>query len=140
VRVDAGIYEGATVSIHYDPMLAKLIVWGSDRDQALARLARALGELRIEGIATNVPLFRALVEDEEFRAGRFDITWLDRRLGAGELARPAATRLADLPLVAAAIAHHAASHRSAAGEPGGHRPVWRLASRRAALRGTTWSW
>ncbi|MCL4838669.1 MAG: acetyl-CoA carboxylase biotin carboxylase subunit [Thermoanaerobaculia bacterium] len=140
VRVDAGIYEGATVSIHYDPMLAKLIVWGVDREQALARLERALGELRIEGIATNVPLFRALVADEEFRAGRFDITWLDRRLGAGELARPAGTRLADLPLVAAAIAHHAATHSAAAGEQGGHRPIWRLASRRAALRGTTWSW
>jgi len=140
VRVDAGIYEGSTVSIHYDPMLAKLIVWGADRAQALARLGRALAELRIEGIATNVPLFRALVADEEFRAGRFDITWLDRRLGAGELARPTGTRLADLPFVAAAIAHHAATHSAAAGERGGHRPIWRLASRRAALRGTTWSW
>jgi acetyl-CoA carboxylase biotin carboxylase subunit len=139
VRIDAGIYEGATVSVHYDPMLAKLIVWGADRAQALARLDRALAELRIEGIATNVPFFRALLADAAFRAGEFDITWLDRRLAAGELARPAETRLGDLPLVAAAIAHHEAAGR-AASQRGGHRPAWQLAARRAALRGTTWNW
>jgi acetyl-CoA carboxylase biotin carboxylase subunit len=141
VRIDSGVYEGAAVSIHYDPMLAKLIVWGADRAQALDRLARALAELRVEGIRTNIPLFQALLADADFRAGRFDIAWLDRRLGAGELARPAAARIDDLPLVAAAIAHYEQAHTvAAAGTAEGSRSVWRRAARRSALRGSTWSW
>jgi acetyl-CoA carboxylase biotin carboxylase subunit len=141
VRIDAGVYEGSTVSIHYDPMLAKLIVWGADRAQALARLGRALEEIRVEGIRTNLPLFRALLADEAFHAGSFDISWLDRRLAAGELAWPGANRVDDLPAVAAAIAHYERAHAvAAAGSGEGSRPLWRMASRRAALRGSTWSW
>ena len=62
-------------------MLAKLIVWGSDRSQAMDRLARALAELRIEGICTTVPLFRALLKDKDFLAGNLDIGMLDRKTG-----------------------------------------------------------
>ncbi len=85
VRVDSGVYEGSEVSIHYDPMLAKLIVWATDREKALNRLERALSELRVEGIRTTVPLFRALLADADFRAGNMDIGMLDRKLAAGEL-------------------------------------------------------
>ncbi|MDP9122293.1 MAG: acetyl-CoA carboxylase biotin carboxylase subunit, partial [Acidobacteriota bacterium] len=73
VRNDCGVYEGSEVSIHYDPMLAKLSVWGADREQALDRLGRALAELRVEGIRTTAPLYRALLADADFRAGRLDI-------------------------------------------------------------------
>ena len=140
VRVDSGVYEGSSVSIHYDPMLAKLIVWGADRAQALSRLSRALAEIRVEGIRTNIPLFQALLADDDFRAGRFDIAWLDRRLGAGELARPSVQRVPDLPLVAAAIAHYERAHEvAAAGTADGSRPNWRRAARRGALREASWS-
>src|SRR3954447_2306619 len=61
IRNDSGVYEGSEVSIHNDPLLAKLIVWAADREHALRRLERALGELRVKGIRTNVPLFRALL-------------------------------------------------------------------------------
>ena len=88
VRNDCGVYAGAEVTVHYDPMLAKLICWGEDRPQALARLGRALGELRIEGIQTTVPLFRALLADPDFLAGNLDIAMLDRKLAAGELQPP----------------------------------------------------
>ena len=141
VRVDAGVYEGSVVSIHYDPLLAKLIVWGADRPQALRRLGRALAELRLEGIQTNVPLFRALLADDDFVSGRFDIGWLDRKLAAKELAPPAPQRSVDVPLLAAAIAHYERSRRVATelSEGRGHRPLWRQASRRSALRDTQWN-
>jgi acetyl-CoA carboxylase biotin carboxylase subunit len=120
IRNDSGVYEGAEVSIHYDPLLAKLSVWAADRDGALARLDRALAELRIEGIRTTVPLFRALVADPDFRAGRLDIDMLDRKLAKGELLAAAERRSSEvpqLPLLAAAIAHYERALRAAATGP-----------------------
>ena len=141
VRNDSGVYSGAEISIYYDPMIAKLIVHGRDRAEALRRLERALGELRIEGIKTNVPLFEALLANEDFRAARFDIHWLDRKLAAGELEPPARDAGSDLPILAAAIAHFERAQRAAAGSEGKstRRTVWREAARRAALRGSTWN-
>ncbi|HWN44112.1 MAG TPA: acetyl-CoA carboxylase biotin carboxylase subunit, partial [Thermoanaerobaculia bacterium] len=88
IRTDAGVYEGSEISIHYDPMLAKLIVWAADRPRALDRLGRALAELRIEGIRTTKPLFQALLADPDFRSGNMDIAMLDRKLESGELQPP----------------------------------------------------
>ena len=144
VRVDSGVYEGSEVSIHYDPMLAKLIVWAATRDKALERLGRALAEMRIEGIRTTVPLYKALLADADFRAGRLDIGMLDRKLAAGEL-RPVADAddAVDLPLIAAAVAHFEDAARVAAGVPPGsgrgQRTRWGQAARRGALRGSAWS-
>jgi acetyl-CoA carboxylase biotin carboxylase subunit len=151
IRNDSGVYEGSEVSIHYDPMLAKLIVWAADRPRALARLGRALHELRVEGIRTTAPLFRALLADADFRAGRLDIGMLDRKLAAGELRPIESDAPADLPLLAAAIAHHERARRTlgapaTAGAPAAspgvapaRRQRWAAAARRAALRGDTWS-
>ncbi|HYH44336.1 MAG TPA: acetyl-CoA carboxylase biotin carboxylase subunit [Thermoanaerobaculia bacterium] len=143
IRVDAGVYEGAEVTIHYDPMLAKLIVWAEDRPRALARLERALGELQVEGIRTNVPLFRALLADPDVQSGALDIALLDRKLAAGELPPPPPPEgdlHADLPLIAAAIAHAQQAARSAPGAAAAaqHRSHWSATARREALRGATW--
>jgi acetyl-CoA carboxylase biotin carboxylase subunit len=149
VRNDCGVYEGAEVSIHYDPMLAKLSVWAPDRERALARLGRALGELRVEGIRTTAPLFRALLADDDFRAGRLDIGMLDRKLAAGVLHPVEDEAPADLPLLAAAIAHYERSRRISAvagggdgGASGGGAPQpaprrqrWRSVGRQEAVRG-----
>jgi acetyl/propionyl-CoA carboxylase alpha subunit len=141
VRVDAGVYEGAEVPIHYDPMLAKLIVWGADRSQALDRLRRALGELRVEGVATGIPLFQALLEDAEFLAADFDIAWLDRKLKDGGLALPVPAADRDLPFVAAALAQLERDRRAAAAATpqGGPRSRWATAARNEALRRASWS-
>ena len=80
IRVDSSIGEGDTVSVHYDPLLAKLIVSAETRAAALARADRALGEFAILGIVTNIPLLRALVRHPEVRAGRLDTGLLDRLL------------------------------------------------------------
>ncbi|HTG35213.1 MAG TPA: acetyl-CoA carboxylase biotin carboxylase subunit [Thermoanaerobaculia bacterium] len=142
VRVDAGVYEGSEVSIYYDPMLAKLIVWAADREHALNRLERALLELRVEGIRTTAPLFHALLADADFRSGNLDIGMLDRKLASGEL-HPVAQEgdgiAADLPLIAAALAHYEQAHRQGAAGPaspaGSLRSRWGTAGRRGSLRG-----
>ena len=135
IRNDAGVYEGAEVSIHYDPMLAKLIVWAENRPRALDRLARALSELRIEGIRTTAPLFRALLADADFRSGNLNIAMLDRKLASGELHALASEEAGDLPLVAAAIHHFERAQRAiAVPRTTGRRTLWRAAGRRDALR------
>jgi acetyl-CoA/propionyl-CoA carboxylase biotin carboxyl carrier protein len=89
VRVDSGIEEGSEVTAHYDPMLAKVIAHGPDRAVALARLDRALAELRVVGPTTNVPWLRALLARPEVRAGELDtelIEWLGDAVAVPPLA------------------------------------------------------
>jgi acetyl-CoA carboxylase biotin carboxylase subunit len=78
VRVDSSLYSGLEVSPYYDSLLAKLIVWGRDRDEATRRLARALDEYRVLGIKTSIPFYRQLVRNDDFLAGRMDTHFLDR--------------------------------------------------------------
>ena len=80
VRVDAGVVAGSMVSPYYDPMIAKVIAHGRDRDEALSRLAAALGETIVVGPHANVAFLKALVSDAAFRAGDFDTGFIDRNL------------------------------------------------------------
>ena len=80
IRRDSGMYEGWTVPIDYDPLLAKLIGYGTDRQQAIMRLQRALHEYFVAGIKTNISLFQRILQDTDFQAGRFDTGYLDRLL------------------------------------------------------------
>jgi acetyl-CoA carboxylase biotin carboxylase subunit len=80
VRVDSHARAGYTVSPHYDSLIAKLIVHGNDRQDALARLRLALDEMQVSGIATNLPLHRRIVSDPAFISGAVDIHHLERRL------------------------------------------------------------
>jgi acetyl-CoA carboxylase biotin carboxylase subunit len=88
VRWDGGIESGSEVGLYYDPMLAKLIVWGVDREQAVTRMRRALVDLIIQGVETSRDFHIRVMDDEEFRRGAIDIQWLERRL-ASILERPA---------------------------------------------------
>jgi 3-methylcrotonyl-CoA carboxylase alpha subunit len=72
VRVDSGVRQGDAITPFYDPMIAKLIVWGEDRQQALARMAEALGQTQIVGLSTNVAFLKRLVESKAFSAGDLD--------------------------------------------------------------------
>ena len=74
------MYEGWTVPMDYDPLLAKLIGFGTDREQAIMRLERALHEYFVAGIKTNISLFRRILRDPDFRAGKLDTGYLDRLL------------------------------------------------------------
>ncbi len=79
------MYEGWRVPIDYDPLLAKLIGYGSDREQAISRLTRALNEYFVGGIKTNISLFRRILCDPDFQAAKLDTGFLDRMLKRGEL-------------------------------------------------------
>jgi acetyl-CoA carboxylase, biotin carboxylase subunit len=78
VRNDVGIFQGYDVPMHYDPMLAKLIVYGRDREEARQRMLRALGEYQIDGIRTTIPFHRRLLSSEGFRKAEFDTGTIDR--------------------------------------------------------------
>jgi len=77
IRVDTGIAAGDVISVHYDPLLAKLVAWGSDRDEAIERLRAALDALVLEGPRTTLPFHRWLVRHEAFRAGDVDTGFVD---------------------------------------------------------------
>jgi acetyl-CoA carboxylase biotin carboxylase subunit len=77
VRFDSSIYRGMEVGLNYDPMLAKLIVWGPDRLSAIERMRRALAELNVGGVRTTVPAAMVVLENDEFRAGDYDTHLLE---------------------------------------------------------------
>ena len=111
VRWDSGIDVGDEVTLYYDSMLAKLIVWAPDRAQAIDRMARALDELALLGVATNQAFHRRLLADPAFRTGDIDIQFLDRR---PDLLQPAPSADDALELaVAAALAEDEARRLAA---------------------------
>jgi acetyl-CoA carboxylase biotin carboxylase subunit len=77
VRMDSALYDGYRIPPYYDSLIGKLIVHGRDRDEALARMSRALGELIVDGIDSTVPLFRDLLQDPDVRSGTYNIHWLE---------------------------------------------------------------
>ncbi|UAB89664.1 acetyl-CoA carboxylase biotin carboxylase subunit [Ruegeria sp. SCSIO 43209] len=80
VRMDSALYDGYSIPPYYDSLIAKLIVQGRDRAEALARLERALGELIVDGIDTTVPLFHALLQEPDLHSGEYNIHWLEHWL------------------------------------------------------------
>jgi acetyl/propionyl-CoA carboxylase alpha subunit len=115
VRIDSGVREHDDVSIHYDPLLAKVIAHAETRAQAIARLREALRAFPVLGITTNIPFLLHLVEDPRFQSGDVDTAFLDRH--SAELA---AARPGDLaPFVEAAWAELAHSHEPSPRLPGG---------------------
>ncbi|MEK3881550.1 acetyl-CoA carboxylase biotin carboxylase subunit [Paenibacillus sp. PL2-23] len=91
VRVDSAVYPGYTISPHYDSMIAKLIVWGATREEAIARMKRALSEFAIEGIRTTIPFHMKLLNHPKFVKGDFDIKFLEEH----DINAPTAARSAE---------------------------------------------
>jgi acetyl-CoA carboxylase biotin carboxylase subunit len=112
VRDDGGIYAGYTVPVHYDPLLSKLIAWGPDRDEAIARMARALDEYRIDGLKTSISFHRKVMDHPAFRAGELHTGFLEEY---PELVKPGVDPwLEDVAVVAAAVAHFRRLERASA--------------------------
>jgi acetyl-CoA carboxylase biotin carboxylase subunit len=80
IRVDSGVVFGSEITLFYDPLFAKLIVWGEDRTRAIARMIRALEEFRIVGIKTTVPFHRRIMQDDRFRRGDYHTGFLDESM------------------------------------------------------------
>ncbi len=104
VRDDGGVYEGAEVSIFYDPMISKFAVFGKDRAEAIDRMRRALMEYEIGGIKTTLPFFRDLMVDEEFIDGRLDTGFIPR-FNERKKAAETDQRTLDMAIIAAALAY-----------------------------------
>jgi len=103
VRDDSGVYEGYAVPRFYDTLLAKLIVWGADRPAAIQRMARALGEYKVVGILTTIPVLAQIVGHDDFRAGRLSTGFLDRVLPTFEAER---NRARSVAVIAAVLAEY----------------------------------
>jgi acetyl-CoA carboxylase, biotin carboxylase subunit len=104
IRMDEGVYEGWTVPNDYDPLLSKLIAWGNSREEAIARLRRALEEYSVTGIKTNAGLFRRILSEPEFLRGEIHTRWLDELLHRRrQVAHGQDGKAADAAAIAAAL-------------------------------------
>ena len=130
--MDDGVDAGDVVTPFYDPMLAKLIVWGEDRPSAIARMRSALTETRVGGIKTNIDLLHRILACPDFVAGRYATDLIERSIGTME--RPALSD--DEAAMAAAIAavHHkrTQTHKRPVQSPNGSR--WGTLARAAAVK------
>jgi acetyl-CoA carboxylase biotin carboxylase subunit len=104
VRWDGGIETGSEIGLHYDPLLAKLIVWAATRELAIERMHRALVDLEIDGIETSRDFHLRLMEDGEFRRGEIDVQWLERRLTSLIDVKPPAAAIEAATIAAALLA------------------------------------
>ncbi len=77
IRVDSGLYEGAEISLFYDPLISKLLAWGESREEAIQRMKRALSEYRISGVATTIPFHLGVMENEKFKKGDIHTHFID---------------------------------------------------------------
>src|SRR5579863_3675560 len=141
IRRDSGMYEGWSVPMDYDPLLAKLIGYGSDREQAIARLTRALSKYFVGGIKTNISLFRRILSDADFRAAKLDTGFLDRMLKQkpGQEVDPRAAQVAAIAAgIFAVLGISGAAAGDRANGASAVKPMpasgWKSASRREALR------
>ena len=126
VRWDGGIAAGTGVGLHYDPLLGKLITHGADREVAVRRMRRALGELRIGGVSTSAPLLSRIMEEPDFLAGRLSTAYLEEHPELFGADPPAADR-ETLVVAAALLEHERRRGRAAARIRRGGRPLSRWA-------------
>jgi len=115
VRWDGGIESGSEIGLYYDPLLAKLIVWGENREQAVTRMRRALVDLIIQGVETSRDFHVRVMDDEEFRRGDIDIQWLERRITSILERRPAEESIRVAAIAGALLAERERAARAVSG-------------------------
>jgi acetyl-CoA carboxylase biotin carboxylase subunit len=140
IRVDGGVYQGATVTVNYDPMVAKLIAWGRDRPEAIDRLRRALEEFVVTGIKTSIPFHLRVLRHPRFLEGRYDTGFIDQHMdgGKGGPPEPDGEERRVAQMIAAIAAYRRDKERA---ERATYRPdgsggnPWQLFGRRSQMRG-----
>ncbi|HUQ49301.1 MAG TPA: acetyl-CoA carboxylase biotin carboxylase subunit [Terriglobales bacterium] len=149
IREDSGVFEGWNVPLDYDPMLSKLIAFAPTRQQAIARMRRALDEYFVGGIKTNLKLFRQILDHQDFISGKIDTGFLDRMLGGAQSAVLAGKAVPSevVAIAAALFSMNGASARTGANSNGAPQKQsslefaeseaeWKRLARREALRGS----
>ncbi|MEO6239349.1 MAG: acetyl-CoA carboxylase biotin carboxylase subunit [Vicinamibacterales bacterium] len=137
IRDDGGVLPGYTVPVFYDSMIAKLVAWAGTRDEAIARMTRALTEYEVLGIRTTIPFFLWLMTQPDYIAGRFDTTYLDRLLESrrGEsFSAFTDSETRHIAIAAALDAWFRSSGAQEAGVPRAAVSAWKSAGRLEALR------
>lgn len=113
VRLDSAAYAGFEVSLHYDPMIAKLCAWGRNRESAISNMVRALREYKILGIKTTIPFHQRVLHNETFLSGNYDTTFIDTKFDKEDLKRRQNNDPL-VPVIAAAIKHFEQEKEAAA--------------------------
>jgi acetyl/propionyl-CoA carboxylase alpha subunit len=136
VRVESALYRGAEISLYYDPMVAKLVVHGENRAEAILRMRRALSEYRIGGIKTSVPFHQEIMDSTEFIWGTFDTGFLARRK-MYQRPDPVEDREKIAAVAATLIAHEEGRRavRIGRADHDGSDNMWKLAGRMRATGG-----
>ncbi len=138
VRDDGGVYEGWEVPLFYDPMISKLATWGATRDEAMARMKRALREYHVGGIRTTIPFFISVLEDEEFQRGEIDTGYIARFLEKRKAQSATQdgnddARIAAVIVAAMSFTQESKQPANAATAPSERASKWKMAGRIAAL-------
>jgi acetyl-CoA carboxylase biotin carboxylase subunit len=133
IRVDSGSYEGWTVPIDYDPLIAKLVAWAPTRAEVIARLRGALREYHVGGIKTTIGFFQSVLSDENFQNGEFDTEfigrWLENRGAPG-----AAPVEQEQAAILAAGMHFLSNGKPRQADPRTEASAWKLLGKRSMLR------
>jgi acetyl/propionyl-CoA carboxylase alpha subunit len=140
VRLESSIYAGWEVSLFYDSLLAKLVVWGETRAEAILRMRRALAEYRIGGVHTTIPFHQQVMDSTRFQGGQFDTQFLDGPDGFRMSAAPSRD-LAKVAAIAATLVEHERGQEAVilgaqqpGADSGGRASPWKQAGRAGALR------
>ena len=132
VRDDTGVYAGCTIPRFYDTLMAKLIVWGPDREAAIARMTRALGEYKVAGVQTTIPILERIIRHPDFVAGRLSTGFMERLLAADK--PEGAGRHRKIALIAAALTAYERAGRPASAMGSSSGPATAPSAWRQALR------
>ncbi len=137
IRDDSGVYSGCEVTVHYDPIISKLVAWGASRDEAIQRMRRALEEYSIHGLVTNLAFHRWVLQHPRFLAGDFDTNFIPQEFHAFKAAGETARREAALAVAALAAREREldrALRLSRSAPARQQRSAWKEAGRRGGWR------
>jgi acetyl-CoA carboxylase biotin carboxylase subunit len=138
IRDDSGVEAGSRISVHYDSLLSKLVAWGEDRPQAIARMTRALREYDVTGVRTTLPFLRWMLAEPDFAAAAFHTDYLDALLQRREVMGPSGTfsrwSASQEEVAAIAVALHQAAARVPLAQAS-EASAWRQTARLEGLRG-----
>jgi acetyl-CoA carboxylase, biotin carboxylase subunit len=137
VRIDSAVFPGSEISVYYDPMISKLIVWGRTRKEMLERMRRALREYRIEGVRNNIFFHELVLENPDFQAGNFDTSFIEKMGDISKKAHPEA--LEKIAVIAAALAF-VNNDKKGAASSAPTKPLtsnWKITGRREATHRET---
>jgi acetyl/propionyl-CoA carboxylase alpha subunit len=127
VRLDSALFEGDSVSLHYDPMLAKLVVWGANRQEAIQRLKRAAEDFLVLGPKTSLPLIPLLAENEEFKTGQIHTKWLESFVA--KLQKPGANKHMAAAIAAVLTTHNQSHQQNPEHAAKSSTNLWKLSGR-----------